>query len=161
MSKRTQRIFNVIDAILFCVVVLLAIYGGCTGTVETSSGAEEPMQCYRTFSTTTTILVIGYVVYLWTLWPSKSMLMKVARVIPIVVSLIAIIVTTPIGMGICASPEMPCHTTKLAIHILLAISIVVAIVQIIWASKANKAGHVDTEQVDAELAGTGHADASE
>ena len=149
MSKRTQTIFNVIDAIVFCAALLLAIYGGCTGTVETSSGAKESMQCYRTFSTTATILVIGYVIYLWTFRSSKPMLVKVARVIPIVVSLIAIIVTTPIGMGICVSPEMPCHTTKFAIHILLGISIIVAIVQIIWVSKANKAERVDTERVDA------------
>ena len=131
MKDSTWRILCVLSALLFvCAIVISAVMGGCDTLIQTSSGSEMPMKCHWTFIATKYIAVIGVIASAAMTGFYEKYARRQVSAINLVTIIVMALLTTPLGIGICAKQEMHCHTTQLVLLCILGVILILSIVMI-------------------------------
>lgn len=134
MGKRAWMILAALGvAAMVAVVAVSTFMGGCAKPVETAAGGTVPMKCHWTFIATTFIGIVGMVTALLGLAGSTKEGRRFAGIASVAVAAAVVLLTTPVGIGLCANADMHCHQTALALRITAGIALVVGIVQAVKA----------------------------
>ena len=137
MKKQAWMILSALALVgMIAVVGASTLMGGCTSTIETAAGGTVPMKCHWTFIATKFIGIIGIVSCILALANSTKEGRRTAAVVTAVTALVIILVTSPVGIGLCANADMHCHQTALVVWIASGVSLVAAAVQAIKADPA-------------------------
>lgn len=131
MKDTTWRILCIVNALLFLATIIVsAILGGCDTLLQTASGSEVPMKCHWTFVATKYIGVIGLVASIAMTGFYEKYARRQVSAINLVTIIIMAVLTTPIGIGLCAKAEMHCHTTQIILLGVLAVILVFSVFMI-------------------------------
>ena len=137
MNKTAWSILCVIGAIVFAAISLAsAVLGGCDTMVELANGNSAPMKCHWTFVADSFIGIIGIVFALMGIMCKDQTGRRVIGVGVVVVAIIAACMPASFGIGLCAMPDMQCHTTALAVWALCAVAVIIGIVQCLKSNPA-------------------------
>ncbi len=134
MRQRTWVILSVIEIIAILAVIGVSVgMGGCTKMIECVSGSV-PMKCHWTF-VATTVTSVGALLIAGAALFTKT---REGRLVGAFATLVALgatlFITTPLGIGICSSPEMHCHQTAPVLWAAAGIGCVLALIQLIMAN---------------------------
>lgn len=99
-------------------------------SIETAAGGTVPMKCHWTFIATSFVAIIGIVTALLALIDSTKEGRRTAAIATAVSTLVVILLTSPLGIGLCGNADMHCHQTALVVWIASGISLIAAIIQI-------------------------------
>ena len=131
MGKRTWMILAVVGLVaMLAIVAASAFMGGCSKPVETAAGGTVPMKCHWTFVATTFVGILGVVTSLLALAGSTKEGRRFAAIASIATAVVAVLLTTPVGIGLCGSADMHCHQTALYLWVAAGAAVVVGIVQL-------------------------------
>ena len=131
MNRTAWRIVSSIELVaLIALTAWAAISGGCTTQVELASGMTMPMKCFWTFKAVPFVGAIGIVSALLALTSNTREGRRFCAIVSALVAIVAMVLPTSAGIGLCANAEMHCHATALGVWVLGAIAIVLAIAQI-------------------------------
>ena len=137
MSKATWNIVSIVTAVVFAAIALVSAFmGGCSSTVELASGSTMPMKCFWTFVADTYVSVAGIALALVGTACTEKTGRRLAGAGAIVCAAAAACLPAPFAIGLCANPEMHCHTTALIVWVLCAVAAILGIVQIAKAGPA-------------------------
>lgn len=129
MGTNTWKIIGAIEvAALACLTIWSAVSGGCSTPVELAGGGSAPMKCFWTFRAAAAVGAVGTVSALLALISKTKEGRRFCTIGAIAAAIVAMLLPTPGVIGLCAMPEMHCHTTALGVWIVGAIAIVVGIV---------------------------------
>lgn len=134
MTDKTWRILCMVNAALFIgAIVISAALGGCDTLVETTSGSQMPMKCHWTYVATKYIAVIGVIASAAMSGFYDKYARRQVSAINLVTIIIMALLTTPLGIGLCAKSDMHCHTTQIALLADLTVILVISIFMIVKA----------------------------
>ena len=137
MGKSAWSIVCVVAAVVMAAIAGVSAWlGGCPGMLELASGNSVPMKCHWAFVADTFVAAIGIVVAFVGMMCKDKMGRRAIAVSYIACAIVAACMPTSVAIGICAMPEMHCHTTALAVWVLAAIAAVVGIVQLVKSDPA-------------------------
>lgn len=137
MNKTAWSIVCIIGAVVFAAISLVsAVMGGCQTMVELASGSSAPMKCHWTFVADTFIGIIGIVIALMGITCKDQSGRRATGVGAIAVAIIAACMPASFGIGLCAMPDMHCHTTALFVWVLCAVAAIIGIVQVVKSNPA-------------------------
>lgn len=123
----TMILATVAVALSLAMVLVAVVKGGCAACLTTDSGACVPMTCHWTFRTVALLGIVAVVVSVgWVLVREARSRRFLAFVDILVAALVAIACYTPV-MGLCARPEMSCHTTACIVASLCVGLVVVSV----------------------------------
>ena len=132
MGKSAWTVVCIAGAVVFAAISLVsAVMGGCDTMVELANGNSAPMKCHWTFVADTFIGIIGVVVALMGATCKDQSGRRATGVGAIAVALVAACMPASFGIGLCAMPDMHCHTTALVVWVLCAVAAVVVVVQVV------------------------------
>lgn len=123
-------------AVMVAIACVSAVMGGCDTMVELANGNSAPMKCHWTFVADTFIPLVGVVIALMAVTCKDQSGRRAAGVGLIAVALVAACMPASFGIGLCASPDMHCHTTAAIVWALCAIAAIIGIVQIVKSNPA-------------------------
>ena len=128
MQKRAWAIVGAVECVVMAAIVAVSfISGGCSTLIE-CTGGSFPMKCHWAFVACGFVGIAGLVTALSALACTERASRRVAAVSLLAETVIAVLLTTPVGIGLCASPEMHCHLTAHLVWPLCAASAVLALV---------------------------------
>ena len=131
MSNTAWKVISAVEVVaLAALTIWAAVSGGCTTQVELASGAGMPMKCFWTFKAVPVVGAVGVVSALLALFAKTREGRRFCSVVTACAAIAAMLVPTSLVIGLCANPEMHCHTTALGVWVIGAIGVVVAIVQV-------------------------------
>lgn len=137
MNKNAWSIVCLISAIVFAAIsIVSAFLGGCPSTLTLSSGGNVPMKCFWAFTADSYIGLIGIVIALVGMTCKDQSGRRATGVSLIAVAAVAACIPAPFCIGLCAMPDMHCHTTA---HIVWALCAIAAIIGIVQIAKSNPA----------------------
>ncbi len=91
------------------------------------------MKCHWTFVATSFVGIIGIVTSLLALIDSTKEGRRTAAIATAVSAIVIILLTSPLGIGLCGNADMHCHQTALVVWIASGASLVIAIIQTVKA----------------------------
>ena len=115
------------------IALVSAYMGGCPTMVELANGNSAPMRCFWTFTADTYVAVGGIATALVAMTCREKTGRRAMAIAYIVVAIVAACMPMWFAVGLCASPEMHCHTTATIVWVLCGLAAVVGIVQIVKA----------------------------
>ena len=118
------------------IAIVSAVMGGCDTMVELANGNSAPMKCHWTFVADTFIPIIGVVIALMAITCKDQSGRRAAAVGYIATAIVAACMPASFAIGLCAMPEMHCHTTATIVWALCAVAVVVGIVQVVKSNPA-------------------------
>lgn len=124
-------VWKALSALLIAAFVALfaiGLTGGCSGMIETAAGGQVPMKCHWAFLATSYVAAIGAIAGLLALFTSQLMARRVACIMAMAAAVVAGLLPSPLGIGVCASAEMSCNASALAAFIASAIAFAIALV---------------------------------
>ena len=121
---------------IFCVSTFI---GGSTGQLELASGSTTFMKCHWTMIAVSFTAIIGCTSALCTLLAKGVEARRMTAVLTVVTCIIMATLQTDIAIGLCTNADMACHMTALVNWILMAASIILAVLQIMNANPEAKA----------------------
>ena len=137
MSKTAWTIACAVAAVVMAAMsVVSAFMGGCPGVLELASGSSVPMKCHWTFIADAFIGIMGIVSALVAISCKEQSGRRAASIGYIATALVAACMPAPFAIGLCANPDMHCHSTAIIVWALCAVA---AIVGIVLVAKANPA----------------------
>ncbi|MBQ9042174.1 MAG: DUF4418 family protein [Eggerthellaceae bacterium] len=137
MNKTAWSIVCVIGAVVMAAIAIVsAVMGGCDTMVELANGNSAPMKCHWTFVADTFIPIIGVAIALMAITCKDQSGRRAAAVGYIVTAIVAACMPASFGIGLCAMPEMHCHSTATIVWVLCAIAVVIGIVQVVKSNPA-------------------------
>jgi len=130
MGKSAWMVLCVVGAaVMAAMAVVSTVMGGCEGMLDLASGGSVPMKCHWTFMADTFVGILGAVIGLLGLTCKEQTGRRAIAFVLIVCAVVAIVLTTPSGIGLCGMEDMHCHGTAHIVWALGGIAIVVGIVQ--------------------------------
>lgn len=110
-EKKLSVILSVVAifvaAAMFAVIKYVAL--PCTGLIETAMGKQIPMKCHWTAIAITVVAVVIAVIAIAGIVTEQFTLSGIT--IFALATAIFVLVSDSMGIGVCANPEMACHTT--------------------------------------------------
>ena len=135
MSKTAWNIVCIVGAVVMAAIAIVsAVMGGCPTMLELANGNSVPMKCHWTFVADTFIPIIGVVVALAAMTCKDQSGRRAAAIGYIATAAIAACMPASFAIGLCAMPDMHCHSTA---AIVWALSAVAAIIGIVMLAKSN------------------------
>ncbi len=133
MNDKAWKICSWIAFVLLVAISAVATaIGGCDKQVETAAGGQMPMKCHWAMIAVALIAWPGLFSNIAATYSKESLVRRIAT-FGHAASALMILADLYYSIGICASAEMQCHMSALAITILCAITVVLDIVLIILA----------------------------
>ena len=130
MNERSWKVLCAIElVVLVALTAWAASSGGCTTQVELASGSSMPMKCFWTFRAATLVAGVGAISSLLALAAKTPEGRRFSVIATAVATIAAMLLPTPLAIGLCANSEMHCHVTALGVWVLGVIALVVALVQ--------------------------------
>ena len=131
MNKTAWMVVGIIEVVIMLAIAIWSgVMGGCSTQLETTAGGTCFMKCHWTFIAMPFVAIIGVVTAALATFAKTAEGRRFCAVATVVVAIIAIILTTSLGIGICAKSEMHCNTTAMGVWIMGAIAIILGLVQI-------------------------------
>ena len=135
MSKTTWMAACVVAAAVMAAISAVSFFmGGCPGMLELTSGNSVPMKCHWTFIADAFVGIIGIVMALVAISCKEQSGRRAAAIGYIATALVAACMPASFAIGLCANPDMHCHTTATIVWVACAVAVIVGIV---LAAKAN------------------------
>ena len=132
MRQANWRAFCIF--VLFCFVavfVLATRFGGCTTMIETAAGGTVPMKCHWTYQSIRVIAAAGFACAIGGFFCDSKMSRRIVASLIIVMAALTAVVPTDAVIGLCANPEMHCHTAAWGVWVAMAIAAVLGIVMLV------------------------------
>lgn len=107
LSVVLSAVAAVVAAAMMAVIKFVAPV--CSGLIETAAGKQIPMKCHWTAIAVFVVAVLIAVVAIAGIVTEQFTLSGIA--IFALATAIFVIVSDSLGIGVCANPEMACHTT--------------------------------------------------
>ena len=134
MSKKVWDITCVLAAVVMAAIALVSAFmGGCPTQVELANGNTAPMRCFWTFTADTYVAVLGIVIALVSMTCKDKSGRRAAGVFLVACAAVVAVLPASFAVGLCAMPEMHCHTTAHIVWALAAVAAIVGLVQIVKA----------------------------
>ncbi len=89
---------------LFASVVL----GACPGSVQTAAGGSVPMKCAWSFKAAAIVSALGVLASLGSILVRGTDGRRYAGVVGLLFAAATLFTVSPLGIGVCANPEMVC-----------------------------------------------------
>lgn len=141
MGKNAWLAFSIVGILCMAALIALSVFmGGCTKMIQTAAGGSVEMKCHWTFIATAIMGVVGLVSTVSTLVAKTTEGRRIASLMTLFIIAAIAFITSPFGIGLCASTDMHCHDTALYVWIVSAIGFIVACIQCVRANpgKANE-----------------------
>ena len=137
MSKNAWTILCVVGAVAMAAIAAVAAFlGGCPGQLELANGNTVPMKCHWAFVADTFIGVLGAVIALVSVTCKDKSGRRAVAIGYIACAAIAAIIPTQMAIGLCAMPDMHCHSTAHIVWALCAVCTIIGIIQIVKSDPA-------------------------
>lgn len=137
MSKTAWNITCLVEAIVMVAIAIVsAVLGGCEMQLELANGNSAPMKCHWTFVADSFIPIIGAACALLGMTCKDASGRRAVGILLIVSAVIVALIPTSAAIGLCAMPDMHCHTTAHIVWALSALAALVGIVQVVKAKPA-------------------------
>ena len=136
-NKSTMAV-AIVEAVaaVFMLLAVKVIAPVCTGMVETAAGKQVPMRCHYTEVAATLfamLLLVNAVVCFVTKQKVACGIMAVALGVCVFV-----ILSSSIGTGICANPDMACNTTAPFIKLCSTLALLTGVISVFLGMKETK-----------------------
>lgn len=137
MNDKAIKIFGIINLLAFLGCILFSvIMGGCSSPVELASGSTMPMKCHWTFLAVPFVSLIGVIESVIMLIAKDKNAVFVSACLSIVTVVVAFLLMTNFGIGVCGHSDAHCHSTRIAVSICSAVALLSSIVVVAKARKA-------------------------
>ena len=138
MGKSAWMVLCAVGAVVMAAVaVVSAVMGGCEGMLDLTNGGSVPMKCHWTFVADTFVGILGAIVGLLGLTCKETSGRRASAIALMACAVVAIVLTTSVGIGLCGMEDMRCHVTAHIVWALAGIGIVVGIIQALKAKPAD------------------------
>ena len=137
VNKTAWNVVCIIGAVVMLGIALVSAFmGGCSTMLELANGNSVPMKCFWTFVADTYIAIVGIVIALAASFCKEQSGRRACAISYIATAVVAACMPAPFAIGLCAAPDMHCHTTAAIVWALSAVAAVIGIVQIVKANPA-------------------------
>lgn len=128
MNKAIYKIFGLVLIVLFVALSIVSkVKGGCTGMIECTS-AQVPMKCHWTFIAMIFVGIAGALTAALAFVATTCEGRRMASLAAALQALLAIVITSPLGIGTCAHADSPCNGTAAIVYVLAVLAIIIALV---------------------------------
>ena len=114
MKASVWKMLCALGCALFVVPLVLGFTGACSGMLECATGAV-PMKCHWAFRAEVLLAPLGIVAMLLGLYARTKEGRRIAVGLSALVAVASALMLTPLGIGICASAEMSCNGSAMAL----------------------------------------------
>ena len=128
MKPVVWKALSALLIVLFAILFVVGLVGGCGGMVETATGSQVPMKCHWAFLAVSYVAPLGAIAGLLALMSSQQMARRVVCIMGKAVALVIGLLPSPLGIGACANAEMSCNTSALVASIVSVVAFVLALV---------------------------------
>ena len=137
-QNKSTMIVAAVEAVtaIAMLLVVKVIAPVCTGMVETAAGKQVPMRCHYT-EVAATLLACLLLVCAVACFVTKQKVACGMMAVAIAVCGFVILSST-IGTGICANPDMACQMTAPFAKVCATVEVICGLVSIYFASKKEK-----------------------
>lgn len=133
MKPMAWKVLSALLIVAFVALLAIGLVGGCGGMVETAAGGQVPMRCHWAFLAVSYVAALGVVAGLLALVSPQLMARRVACIMAMAAAIVTGLLPSPLGIGVCASPDMSCTTSAPVAFVVSAIAFAISLAMCIKA----------------------------
>lgn len=133
MSPTIWKVLSGLLIVAFAALFIVGLVGDCGGMLETTAGGLVPMKCHWAFLAECYVAPLGALAAFFALLSRHVAARRVSATMAAATAIVAVLLLSPLGIGVCANAEMQCNASAIVAEVVGAAAFVLALVMALTA----------------------------